>query len=47
MNMPAPSATVRVYRLTPEIDDTFDVEQAPDGSYQVRGKRVERLVAGH
>jgi GTPase len=36
---------VRVYRLTPDADDSFSVEVAEPGVYRVLGKRVERLVA--
>src|SRR5206468_11502328 len=36
---------VRVYRLAPEEDDGFTVEDVEPGMYRVRGKRVERLVA--
>jgi GTP-binding protein len=36
---------VRVYRLAPQEDDSFQVELVEEGIYRVRGKRVERLVA--
>lgn len=36
---------VRVYTLTSEEEEGFDVEAAGEGVYRVRGKRVERLVA--
>jgi GTPase len=42
---PSASGGVRVYRLAPEEDETFQVEAVADGVYRVRGKRVERLVA--
>jgi GTP-binding protein len=46
--LPRPEDTergVRVYRLAPEEDEGFSVEQVNDGVYRVHGKRVERLVA--
>jgi GTPase len=42
---PSAGGGVRVYRLAPEEDETFQVEAVADGVYRVRGKRVERLVA--
>lgn len=36
---------VRVYRLAPQEEDTFQVEAPGAGMYRVRGRRVERLVA--
>src|SRR5437879_5415129 len=42
---PSAAGGVRVYRLAPEEDETFQVEAMADGVYRVRGKRVERLVA--
>jgi GTP-binding protein len=36
---------VRVYRLAPEAEEGFSVEQTEPGVYRVRGKRVERMVA--
>jgi GTPase len=42
---PSASGGVRVYRLAPEEDETFQVEAVAGGVYRVRGKRVERLVA--
>src|SRR5207302_2708896 len=41
---PSAAGGVRVYRLAPEEDETFQVEAMADGVYRVRGKRVERLV---
>ena len=47
--LPPPPASepehVRVYRLTPEVEDGFSVEVVEPGVYRVRGKRVERMVA--
>jgi GTPase len=34
-----------VYGLAPQEDDAFEVDALPDGTFRVRGKRVERLVA--
>jgi GTPase len=42
---PEAASGVRVYRLAPEEDETFQVEAVADAVYRVRGKRVERLVA--
>ena len=42
---PSAAGGVRVYRLAPEEDETFQVEAMADGVYRVRGKREERLVA--
>jgi GTP-binding protein len=36
---------VRVYRLAPEEDDSFQVEAVGGGVYRVHGRRVDRLVA--
>jgi GTPase len=43
---PAEPSGVRVYRLAPDVDEGgFVVEQAVEGQFHVRGRRVERLVA--
>jgi GTPase len=42
---PDEDAGVRVYRLSPEEDESFTVEVVEPGHFRVRGKRVERLVA--
>lgn len=42
--MAAPPPSIKVYRLEPEAAD-WTIEREDDGTYRVRGKRVERLVA--
>lgn len=41
---PRPAETMKVYRLAP-TDEGWTIEREPDGSYRVRGKKVERVVA--
>ncbi|MDQ3809811.1 MAG: GTPase ObgE [Chloroflexota bacterium] len=48
--LPSPEAEagtdqVRVYRPAAQDDGSFSVERVQEGSYRVRGKRVERMVA--
>jgi GTP-binding protein len=42
--IPQPVDTMKVYRLSPRVDDGWTVE-TEDSTYRVRGKRVERIVA--
>ncbi len=42
---PTEEHAVRVYRLAPEADEGFVVERSEDGTFHVRGRKVERLVA--
>ena len=42
---PEPPSGVRVYRLAPQEEDSFEVEAVGEDLYRVHGKRVERMVA--
>ncbi len=42
---PSPAHAVRVYRLAPADEEGFSVARTAEGTYEVRGRKVERLVA--
>ncbi len=42
---PAETHAVRIYRPQPEHDEGFVVEHPEEGAFQVRGRKLERLVA--